>query len=89
MTHMVARLVSNYEALIDPKTVILNRVQAYMQKNYSESVANELMQALELGFNLKARETTVGKDSYPGMNAGVGDLSDNTSSGGSGVSSGS
>lgn len=89
MAPMVARLVSNYESLLDPRTVILNRVQAYMQKNYNESVANELMQTLELNFNLKARQTTVGQDSYPGMNAGVGDLSDNTSSGGSGVSSGS
>jgi hypothetical protein len=79
----IARLVNNYEQLVDPRTVILNRVQAYMQKNYDENVAKELMTTLELNFQLKAREANLGQSSYPGQGAGVGDLSSTASSGGS------
>lgn len=79
----VARLVNNYEQLIDPRTVILNRVQAYMQKNYDENVSKELMTTLELNFQLKAREANLGQSSYPGQGAGVGDLSSTAASGGS------
>ena len=88
MAPSIARLVSNYDALLDPKTVILNRVQAYMQKNYDANVAKELMQVLELNFGLKPRVANLGQSMNPGMGAGIGDLSDNSSSGGSGVSSG-
>ncbi len=48
----VARLVSNYETLLDPKTTILNRVQTYITKNYNEKVAKELMIVLETQFSL-------------------------------------
>ena len=48
----LARLVSNYEALLDPKTTILGRAQTYIAKNYNDNVAKELMVVLETQFDL-------------------------------------
>jgi hypothetical protein len=39
----LARLVNNYEVMLDPKTVILNRAYAYLLKNYNEQTAIEFM----------------------------------------------
>jgi hypothetical protein len=39
----VARLVNNYDVMLDPKTVILNRAYAYLLKNYNEQTAIEFM----------------------------------------------
>ena len=85
MASRVARLVGNYEALLDPKTVILNRVYAYMQQNYDVNVANELANTLALTYKIKPRISASQQQSNqaPAMSgAGVGDLSANPSSGG-------
>jgi hypothetical protein len=37
----VARLVNNYQTLLDPKTVILTRAMYYISKNYSPKLAKE------------------------------------------------
>jgi len=51
----VARLVNNYEMLLDPQTTILNRVQSYISKNYSPVLAKELMAQLDFQFGLTPR----------------------------------
>lgn len=48
----LARLVNNYEALLDPKTTLLNRAEAYIASNYDQRTAEELMQILEVNYNL-------------------------------------
>jgi len=51
----VARLVLNYEGLLDPKSTILNRARAYVEKNYDAGVAKQLMDILSSQFQLTPR----------------------------------
>ena len=51
----IARLVNNYQSLIDPQTVILNRAMYYISKNYSARLAKELMSILQRDFNLSPK----------------------------------
>lgn len=53
----VARLVLNYEGLLDPRTTILNRARAYVEKNYDAGLARQLMEILETQFQLSPRES--------------------------------
>lgn len=48
----VARLVMNYEGLLDPKTTILNRARAYIEKNYDAGIAKQMMDILASQFQL-------------------------------------
>ena len=48
----LARLITNHETLLDPQSVILNRAQAYMTRNYNSTVAKELMSLMELQFGM-------------------------------------
>jgi len=48
----IARLANNFQSIIDPKRIILNRAQAYIVKNYSVRLAKELMSILERDFDL-------------------------------------
>jgi hypothetical protein len=52
----VARLVLNYEGLLDPRTTILNRARAYVEKNYDAGLARQMMEILESQFQLSPRE---------------------------------
>jgi hypothetical protein len=52
----VARLVLNYENLLDPRTTILNRARAYVEKNYDAGLARQMMEILETQFQLSPRE---------------------------------
>lgn len=52
----VARLVLNYEGLLDPRTTILNRARAYVEKNYDAGLARQMMEILETQFQLSPRE---------------------------------
>lgn len=86
MAQKVAQFVNNYEQQLDPKTVILRRVQAYLQQNYNETVANEFMMNLKNNFKLAPR-LTAEESQQTGMTqanyssgAGIGDLSANPSS---------
>lgn len=51
----VARLVLNYEGLLDPKSTILNRARAYVEKNYDGAVAKQMMDILSSQFQLAPR----------------------------------
>lgn len=73
----VARLVNNYDVMLDPKTVILNRVYVYLLKNYNEQTAKECMIVLnkyyQLSPNSKAMKSSQAGSSYY---SGVGNLAD-------------
>ena len=61
----VARLVYNYQSLINPKRIILNRAQTYIEKNYSTRLAKELMGILERDFNLSSKTNAQKEDEAP------------------------
>ena len=61
----IARLVNNYQSLIDPKRIILNRAQAYITKNYSTRLAKELMSILERDFDLTPKTNNQRQEEYP------------------------
>jgi hypothetical protein len=48
----IARLVNNYDALMNPKNIILNRVQKYVEMNYDARTAKELMEILDVNYSL-------------------------------------
>ena len=54
---LLARLIMNVDTLLDPQTTILNRAQAYVAKNYNDTVARELMSKLELQYGMSVRNT--------------------------------
>lgn len=53
----VARLVLNYEGLLDPRTTILNRARYFIEKNYDAGVARQMMEILETQFGLSPKQT--------------------------------
>lgn len=61
----VARLVNNYQTLIDPKTIILNRAMYYISKNYSPRLAKEMMSILERDFDLTPKTKAEVQAEYP------------------------
>lgn len=70
----VARLVMNYEGLLDPRTTILNRARAYVEKNYDAGIAKQMMEVLASQFDLSPRETqeTAGPIAPPAAGAWTG-----------------
>lgn len=68
----LARLVNNYEALIDPRTIILRRAQTYIAKNYSQKIAKELMTIMELQFNMTTKTSVEKQDSVPNAPFAIG-----------------
>jgi len=68
-TQAVARLANNYNNLLDPKTIILNRAEAYIRNNYDERTAIEMMQTLDTNYGLKpvdmSNPTTGSTPEYP------------------------
>lgn len=53
-TRAVARLIGNYEALLDPKTTILNRAKEYIRVNYDEATATMFEQVMESQYGITA-----------------------------------
>lgn len=53
----VARLVNNYESLIDPKSIIINRAQQYVTNNYDERAGKELLDILKNNYDLNPMTT--------------------------------
>lgn len=53
----VARLIENYEALLNPKETILNRAIEYVKVNYDEATSKMLEEMLSQNFNVKRQET--------------------------------
>jgi hypothetical protein len=52
-----ARLINNFDALLNPQTVILNRAKAYIMSNYDERTAKEFMQILDVNYGLRPVST--------------------------------
>lgn len=52
-TRSVARLVNNATSLIDFRTLILNRAEAYIKNNYNERTAKEMMDILDKQWDLR------------------------------------
>jgi hypothetical protein len=48
----VARLVMNADSLLDPRTVIINRASRFLEENYDEGHARDLLDFLETHFNI-------------------------------------
>ena len=84
----IARLVNNYQTLIDPKSIILNRAMYYIAKNYSPRLAKELMSILERDFDLTPKTKHQKDMEYPAAptqaNAGPDDGGGAPSGGGGG-----
>jgi len=82
----IARLVGNYDVMLDPKTVILNRVYVYLLKNYNEQTAKECMIVLkkyyQLSPNSKTSTSLQGGSAYFSGNGNVADGSGSLPSGG-------
>lgn len=82
----VARLAINYDVLLDPQSVILNRAMYYVTKNYSPRLAKELVSILAQDFKLSANTSVKGRDNVFAMPfaAGAGPESGGVPSGGGG-----
>jgi len=52
----VARLINNFDVLMNPKNTILNRVEAYVTNNYDARTAKQLMDILDTNFSLRTSE---------------------------------
>lgn len=65
----IARLINNYDALLNPRSIILNRVEAYIKSNYDERTAKMFMQIMERNYGLHATNTeytsTAGGGEFP------------------------
>jgi hypothetical protein len=53
----VARMINNYDALLNPRSIILNRVEAYIQSNYDERTAKMFIQIMERNYGLHTTNT--------------------------------
>lgn len=53
----VARLVNNYDALLNPKTVILNRAAEYLKVNYNELTQKQFLSIMQQNYGVHATQT--------------------------------
>lgn len=58
----VARLVGNYQSLIDPKTLIINRAEQFIASNYDEKTAKDLMTILDSTYDIRPQEVGATED---------------------------
>lgn len=58
----VARLVNNYDALLNPKTIILNRAAEYIRVNYNELTAKQFVSLMEQNYGVHATNTDPSDD---------------------------
>jgi len=58
----VARLINNYDALLNPRTIIVNRIEAYIANNYDERTAKHFMQIMERNYGLHPTEVEYGNE---------------------------
>lgn len=73
-TRSVARLVNNLPSLIDLNSLVLNRAYKYIQSNYDERTAKEMMEILDTSYELKPVESEVSLENppqYPEPRTGV------------------
>lgn len=69
---MVARLVNNFDNLVNPKVIAMNRAFAYLMKNYSEEVAKEFLVELENTHDLSPKGIQASEADMPPTPLGYG-----------------
>lgn len=79
----VARLVNNYESLLNPKITILNRASEYIKVNYDEATSKQFEELMEQNYDIR-KEEPLRDDSMAPLAAGSG--GGNLGSGGGGGS---
>lgn len=52
----IARLINNYESLLNPKVTILNRAIEYIKVNYDEPTSKQFKEMMEQNFDLRVEE---------------------------------
>jgi len=70
----VARLINNVGSLIDLNTIILNRAEKYIQSNYDERTAKEMLDVLDTTYDLRpvsTEENAETRSEYPDPTAAV------------------
>lgn len=66
----VARLISNYESLLDPKVTILNRAKEYIKVNYDEATATMFEEVMKNHYNISVEtERRDQRDAPPAVGA--------------------
>jgi len=84
LTRSMARLITGYDYLIDPKRVIYNRCKAFIKINYGEQVAQQFEKILQIEFNIDPYTSTPGSNTVKEpFAAGSGGGDGGVSSGGS------
>ena len=58
----IARLVKNYDTLMDMESIILNKAYAYIQNNYGEDTVKALKDTLEQDFDIKVERPEIERD---------------------------
>lgn len=58
----VARLLNNYDALLNPKTVIMNRAEEYIRANYNELTAKQFVSIMEQNYGIHVTNTDPSSD---------------------------
>lgn len=70
-TRSVARLINNFNALLNPKSIILNRVSAYVASNYDERTAKLFDQVMKQNYGIRGTETeTDSREEFPSPGIG-------------------
>jgi hypothetical protein len=59
----VARMVNNFDTLLNPKDIILNRVENYILNNYDQRTADEFMNILDTNYSLRTMDKRDSNDS--------------------------
>lgn len=70
----VARLVGNFNSLVDVKSILLNRANEYIKNNYDERTSKELTEILETDYDLMPSDTSSSsyeEDDTPNPRAGI------------------
>lgn len=65
-TRAVARLIQNYESLLDPKRTILNRAKEYIRVNYDEATATMFEQVMDTQYGITNTPPERDKRDAPG-----------------------
>jgi hypothetical protein len=58
----VARLVKNYDTLMDMKSIILNKAYSYIKNNYGDDTVKALKDTLEQDFDIEVERPEIEKD---------------------------
>lgn len=58
----IARLVKNYDTLIDMESIILNKAYAYIKNNYGDDTVKALKDTLEQDFDIEVERPEIERD---------------------------